>query len=115
MGSQPLDAKLRDSHGLLQLAGQVVVDLAIMTLVYLPMFYLFKTLFFGDCHAAACVGQTKAKFLGNFAADFPALVKCWGPADLACFSVPLYLRIPIRHLVSFCWTIYFSFVRGSSH
>ena len=40
------------------------------------------------------------------------LVRVWLPADLVCFSVPLYLRLPVRHVVSFVWTAYLSFARG---
>ena len=62
--------------------------------------------------------------------------RVWGPADLVCFSVPLWLRLPVRHarvpavaltlrgeqtqtqtapeVVSFVWTAYLSFARGAN-
>lgn len=40
--------------------------------------------------------------------------RVWGPADLLCFSVPLWLRLPVRHVISFAWTAYLSFVRGAN-
>ena len=50
----------------------------------------------------------------NIAKDGYDIVRVWAPADLICFSVPLYLRLPIRHIVSFVWTAYLSFVRGGA-
>ena len=112
--SQPLAAKLRDGEGLVQLALQIAVNLTVLSCVYLPTFYLFKALFFSSCGVVGCLSDTWRVYTENLESDLPALIKCWGPADLVCFSVPLYLRIPIRHLVSFCWTIYLSLARGSA-
>ena len=111
--SQSLGAKLRDAEGLVQLAFQIAVNLTVLSCVYLPTFYLFKALFFSDCAVPlGCFADTWRVYTENLESDLPALIKCWGPADLVCFSVPLYLRIPIRHVVSFCWTIYFSIVQS---
>ena len=110
--SQSLEKKLKDTEGLVQLAMQIALNLTILSCVYLPTFYLFKAVFFGDCGLASCFGDSWGTYRENFDNDLPALLKCWGPADLVCFSVPLYLRIPIRHVVSFCWTIYFSIVQS---
>ena len=49
----------------------------------------------------------------NFRKDAQDVLMVWGPADLVCFSVPLYLRLPVRHIVSFVWTAYLSFARGA--
>ena len=110
--SQSLEKKLKDTEGLVQLAMQIVLNLTILSCVYLPTFYLFKQVFFGDSDLLSSFGETWTTYTSNFETDLPALFKCWGPADLVCFSVPLYLRIPIRHVVSFCWTIYFSMVQS---
>jgi hypothetical protein len=41
-------------------------------------------------------------FQANFAKDeFFDLILVWLPADHICLSVPLYLRLPVRHVVSF--------------
>lgn len=113
--SQSFAAKLEDTEGLIQLAAQIVVNLTILACIYLPTFYLFKAVFFSDCgFPLGCCESTWKTYTTNLGTDLPALLKCWGPADLVCFSVPLYLRIPIRHLVSFCWTIYLSLSRGAN-
>ena len=49
----------------------------------------------------------------KFSKDAAEVVKVWGPADALCFSVPLYLRLPIRHIFSFVWTAYLSLLRGA--
>jgi|TARA_B100000475_G_scaffold93693_1_gene67876 hypothetical protein len=112
--SESLAEKARDVDGLVQLAFQIALNLTILSVVYLPTFYLFKALFFSDCGLASCFSDAWATYTSNLETDLPALIRCWAPADLVCFSVPLYLRIPIRHLVSFCWTIYLSLARGSA-
>ena len=106
--------KLKDSEGLFQLALQIALNLTILSVIYLPTFYLFKAVFFSDCGPVSCFSDSWNVYTTNLPTDLPALIKCWGPADLICFSVPLYLRIPIRHLVSFCWTIYLSLSRGKN-
>ena len=103
---------MKDTEGLVQLAMQIALNLTILSCVYLPTFYLFKAVFFGDCSLMSCFGDSWGTYTENFENDLAPLLKCWGPADLLCFSVPLYLRIPIRHVVSFCWTIYFSIVQS---
>ena len=112
--SESLAEKAKDVDGLVQLAFQIALNLTILSVVYLPTFYLFKALFFSDCGLASCFSDAWATYTSNLETDLPALIRCWAPADLVCFSVPLYLRIPIRHLVSFCWTIYLSLARGSA-
>jgi hypothetical protein len=61
----------------------------------------------------AWVSSGLAGYNKNWTKDVSDLVMVWAPADLVCFSVPLWLRLPVRHIVSFVWTAYLSFVRGS--
>lgn len=113
--SQSWAQKARDTNGLISLACQTMVDMVVLTFVYLPTFYIFKASVFGACSSPyACIEEGYGKFLTNLKADVPALLKCWIPADLLCFSVPLHLRLPIRHVWSFFWTIYLSLMRGSA-
>jgi hypothetical protein len=41
------------------------------------------------------------------------MIKLWGPSDCVQFVLPLHIRMPFRHAVSFFWTAYVSFTRGS--
>lgn len=111
--SQSMDEKLRDGPGLQALAAQTALDLAVLTLIYLPTFYIFKaSVFSGSVNPSVWVSNGLDSFQANFAKDEFDLIRVWLPADLVCFSVPLYLRLPVRHVVSFVWTAYLSFARG---
>jgi hypothetical protein len=118
--SQPLAEKLQDIPGLKALGAQTGLDLTVLTLVYLPTFYIFKASVFsssgggsaGFLDPSVWVTTGMDNYLTNFSKDEADLIKVWLPADLVCFSVPLYLRLPVRHIVSFVWTAYLSFSRG---
>ncbi|KAL3798038.1 hypothetical protein HJC23_012329 [Cyclotella cryptica] len=111
--SQPWEDKLKDREGLVNLAAQTALDLGVLTLVYLPTFYIFKAgVFSGSSDPSMWVSQGIENYSANFAKDEFDLIRVWAPADLVCFSVPLYLRLPVRHVVSFVWTAYLSFSRG---
>jgi hypothetical protein len=110
----PWASKLTDVAGLRSLAGQVVADLTVMVFVYLPTFYAFKEFVFGKTWSPVdwvCDGI--GKYQNNWSKDVYDVLRVWGPTDLVCFSVPMYLRLPVRHIVSFVWTAYLSFMRGS--
>ena len=112
--SQPWAAKLSDVPGLISLAGQCAIDIGVLSLLYLPTFYCFKEFVYSDSWSPMgwFTGGT-SKWMNNFSKDVPDVFKVWLPADLVCFSVPLFLRLPVRHVVSFVWTAYLSFVRGA--
>ena len=105
--------KLRDTEGLKSLAAQTALDLLVLTAMYLPAFYIFKaSVFEGTLDPSVWFSVGSDNYLHNFSKDEFDLVRVWFPADLVCFSVALYLRLPVRHIVSFVWTAYLSFARG---
>jgi len=111
--SQPWKDKLQDQEGLKALAAQTALDLTVLTLIYLPTFYIFKAgVFSGSMDPSVWTSTGIENYQHNFAKDEFDLLRVWFPADLVCFSVPLYLRLPVRHIVSFVWTAYLSFARG---
>ena len=111
--SQPWGDKLKDVPGLKALAAQTGLDLTVLTLVYLPTFYIFKaSVFSGSVDPSVWFSTGISTYQSNFSSDEADLIKVWLPADIVCFSVPLYLRLPVRHIVSFGWTAYLSFARG---
>ena len=110
---QSWSKKLQDKEGLINLSLQTALDLAVLTVIYLPTFYIFKaSVFSGSSDPSLWVSTGIDNYTTNFAKDEVDLIKVWLPADLICFSVPLYLRLPVRHVVSFVWTAYLSFARG---
>ncbi|KAL9179355.1 hypothetical protein ACHAXT_008645 [Thalassiosira profunda] len=111
--SQPWGEKIKDTEGLKSLAAQTAVDLTVLTLIYLPTFYVFKAgVFSGSTDPSVWLSTGLENYSTNFSKDEFDLIRVWAPADLVCFSVPLYLRLPVRHVVSFVWTAYLSFSRG---
>lgn len=105
--------KLQDMPGLKALGAQTGLDLSVLTLIYLPTFYIFKaSIFSASVDPSAWFETGIDNYQMNFSKDEADLLKVWLPADLVCFSVPLYLRLPVRHVVSFIWTAYLSFARG---
>jgi len=111
--TQTWSEKVTDGPGLRALAAQTALDLTVLTLIYLPTFYIFKAgVFSGSMDPSVWTQTGLDNYQANFAKDEFDLVRVWLPADLVCFSVPLYLRLPTRHIVSFVWTAYLSFARG---
>eukprot|EP00577_Skeletonema_sp_RCC1716_P018709 CAMPEP_0113375260 /NCGR_PEP_ID=MMETSP0013_2-20120614/2011_1 /TAXON_ID=2843 ORGANISM="Skeletonema costatum, Strain 1716" /NCGR_SAMPLE_ID=MMETSP0013_2 /ASSEMBLY_ACC=CAM_ASM_000158 /LENGTH=268 /DNA_ID=CAMNT_0000257283 /DNA_START=109 /DNA_END=915 /DNA_ORIENTATION=+ /assembly_acc=CAM_ASM_000158 len=111
--SQSWGDKLKDTEGLKSLFAQTALDLTVLTFIYLPTFYVFKAgVFSGSADPAVWLSSGLDSYTTNFSKDEFDLVRVWAPADLVCFSVPLYLRLPVRHVVSFVWTAYLSFSRG---
>lgn len=105
--------KIKDKDGLQALLAQTALDLGVLTLAYLPCFYIFKAaLFDGSMDPLDWFSNGVGKYQANFAKDEFDVLRVWLPADLVCFSVPLYLRMPVRHVVSFAWTAYLSLARG---
>ena len=111
--SQSWGDKLQDGPGLKALAAQTALDLGVLTAIYLPTFYIFKaSVFSGSLDPSVWFQSGVSNYQMNFVKDEFDLIRVWLPADLVCFSVPLYLRLPVRHVVSFVWTAYLSFSRG---
>ena len=111
--SQPWSEKLKDIPGLKALGAQTGLDLTVLTLLYLPTFYIFKaSIFSGSMDASVWFSSGVDSYVSNLSQDEDDLLKVWLPADIVCFSVPLYLRLPVRQIVGFGWTAYLSFTRG---
>jgi hypothetical protein len=109
--------KLKDGPGMASAAKQVAFDLLIhLPLMYFPAFYTVKELVQGNSYNPVdWVVNGCTKYYNNMTTDLTKLWALWGPADIILFSVPMYLRMPLRHIVSLGWTSYLSFLRGSAH
>lgn len=111
--NQSWGEKVKDKQGLKDLAAQTTLDLIVLATCYLPAFYIFKAgLFSGSADPSVWASTGIENYTANFSKDEYDALRVWFPADLVCFSVPLYQRLPVRHVVSFLWTIYLSFARG---
>ena len=110
----PFKEKLKHTAGMKDAAKMVLFDVFVhMPMMYFPAYYTIKESIFGDSWSPitwATTGLTK--YYKNFYDDFTAMAKLWGPSDCVQFVLPLHLRMPFRHAVSFFWTSYVSFTRG---
>jgi hypothetical protein len=106
--------KLKDTEGLKDVAKQIVFDVGIhLPFMYYPTFYTVKQMVQGDSvNPAIAIPRGIEQYSNNFVADNKAMLMVWAPADVIIFTVPLWLRLPVRHIVSLGWTCYLSFVRG---
>ena len=99
------------------LARQVLFDVGVhLPFMYYPTFYAVKQMVQGDSiNPAVAVPRGLSLYSENFITDNKAMLAVWLPADIVVFSVPLWLRLPLRHVVSLGWTAYLSFLRGDAH
>ena len=75
---------------------QTALDLSVLMLIYLPTFYIFKaSVFSGTLDPSVWVPSGFDTYTTNFAKDEIELLAVLFPANLVCFSVPLYLRLPV--------------------
>ncbi|KAL3903053.1 MAG: hypothetical protein SGARI_005552 [Bacillariaceae sp.] len=82
--SQSLQDKLQDIPGLKALGAQTGLDLTVLTLVYLPTFYVFKAgVFSGSMDPSVWFSTGIDNFTTNFSKDEADLLKVWLPADLS--------------------------------
>lgn len=118
----PFGKKLRDFDGLKALAGQVALDVGVITpLIYYPVFYVFKESVQGDTGVEASqrgatdiINAAFTKYTSNAKEDVVTFAKLWIPGDLVIYSFPIWLRLPLNHGLSFVWTCILSVMRGES-
>jgi hypothetical protein len=107
--------KLRYPAGILDAAKMVVFDITIhLPCLYFPTYYAVKEFVGGDSwNPIDWVVDGVTKYRVNMVDDITAMVKLWGPSDCIQFVLPIHIRMPFRHMVSFFWTAYVSFTRGA--
>jgi len=111
----PLVMKLKDQTGMIDMAGQVLVDNIIFeVLLYFPVFYVLKSVLQGTGSMASNAQTGLNKYWNNIVTD--NLISCavWVPCDVVIFACPMYLRMPLEHGVSFGWTMFISAMRGAA-
>ena len=111
----PFAEKLKDTAGLLDAGKMVVFDIFIhLPVMYFPTYYAVKEFVGGHSwNPADWVKDGVTKYIRNSKEDLTAMVKLWLPSDCVQFVLPVHIRLPFRHVVSFFWTAYVSFTRGA--
>jgi len=107
--------KLKDTAGMKDALKMVLFDVTIhLPIIYFPTYYTIKEFITGSSwNPGVWVKDGVTKYWGNKSADLSAMIKLWGPCDCIQFVLPIHIRLPFRHFVSFFWTAYVSFTRGA--
>lgn len=112
--NSPLEMKLRDQTGMIDMAGQIFVDnFVFAAMIYFPAFYMIKAVVQGSGSLPVRIQTGLTKYRANWMADNMASCMLWMPLDVIIFACPMYLRMPMEHAVSFGWTMFISAMRGS--
>jgi hypothetical protein len=111
----PFRDKLHNVPGMLDAGKMVLFDIVVhLPMLYFPTYYTVKELVYGTTwNPLDWVKDGAAKYSKNLHEDLTAMVQLWGPSDCVQFVLPVHIRMPFRHIVSFFWTAYVSFTRGS--
>ena len=112
----PFVEKLKDTAGMLDALKMVVFDVVVhLPIIYFPTYYTVKEFVYSKSYNPLDWIQTGCTaYYANLSEDLTAMIQLWGPADCIQFVLPMHIRLPFRHLVSFFWTAYVSFTRGSA-
>lgn len=107
--------KLKDTAGILDAGKMVLFDIFVhLPILYFPTYYTVKEFVSGESYSPMdWVTTGVSKYQKNMKEDLTAMVQLWGPSDCVQFVLPIHIRMPFRHLVSFFWTAYVSFTRGA--
>jgi len=112
----PFAEKLKDTAGIMDAAKMVVFDVTVhLPLIYFPTYYTVKEFVYGQSwNPAEWAMNGVSQYTKNAKDDLTAMIKLWGPSDCIQFVLPVHIRLPFRHIVSFFWTAYVSFTRGGA-
>jgi hypothetical protein len=107
--------KIKDTAGMMEAGKMVLFDVIVhLPMIYFPAYYTVKEFVSGKSwNPVDWAKDGCTKYYGNIKEDLTAMISLWGPSDCVQFVLPMYIRMPFRHLVSFFWTAYVSYTRGS--
>jgi hypothetical protein len=107
--------KLKDTAGIIDAGKMVIFDIMVhLPIIYFPTYYSVKELVGGNSwNPMHWVKDGVTKYSNNAKEDLTAMLQLWLPSDCIQFVLPVHIRLPFRHVVSFFWTAYVSFTRGA--
>lgn len=112
----PLRKKLQNRAGIKMLFAQIALDFVmIQPFMYFPVFYGFKSIVDEPDESQRHLSRIARSFENwktNFVSDNVGMMAFWLPADIVIYSVPLWLRLPLNHGISFAWCCILSIFRG---
>ena len=118
--AMPLAQRLRDFHGMRQLATMVAIDqLVYHPACYFPVFYTFQEILHLDPDGAlrdvlAIPGRAFESWKKNVFTDLKALWCIFVPVSVVqCSMVPVHLRVQFVATVGFVWSVVLSAMHGN--
>eukprot|EP00928_Gymnodinium_smaydae_P047554 TRINITY_DN31746_c0_g1_i1.p1 TRINITY_DN31746_c0_g1~~TRINITY_DN31746_c0_g1_i1.p1 ORF type:complete len:282 (-),score=29.89 TRINITY_DN31746_c0_g1_i1:18-863(-) len=113
--NEPVDMKLTDYPGQVHYFLQVMLDNFVhFVVLYIPTFYVLKEVVQGSSLLRLNTYiEGLNRYRDNITVDCLCCWMVWVPGDLIVFAVPMWLRMPVNHLISFMWTIVLSYLRGA--
>lgn len=118
----PLRQKLLDFQGLQHVIQQICfVNFLYTPFMFFPLFYSFQIAIAESPavrSASACppifgmASTVLERYRRNAWDDLTATWRIWFPGFAVCFSVPLWLRMPVNHGISFMYVMLLSIMRG---
>jgi hypothetical protein len=110
----PMKDKLKDRAGQIDLIKQTALDNFVhYTFIYFPVFYTLKEMMQGDGFDASTVQRGLAKYWKNCVTDNLYMWSLWVPGDLLVYACPIWMRLPLNHVISLAWTMILSGLRGN--
>merc|ERR1719336_1600981 len=98
--------------GQADLLKQVFLDnFLVAVFLYFPVFYTVKAMMQDGNYSLDAVRSGIKKYRKNFKQDNLASCSVWIPLDLLAFSVPMFVRLPLDHTISFGLTMIISYMR----
>mmetsp|Transcript_148161 Transcript_148161/g.283931 ORF Transcript_148161/g.283931 Transcript_148161/m.283931 type:complete len:291 (+) Transcript_148161:65-937(+) len=114
--NEPWSEKLHDRIGQEEWVGQVFVSVFIFSVFfYFPAFYIIKAMVQESTSVKCRIHSALSKYWKNIVTDNLCGASVWIIADLAIYAQPIYLRMPLAHMISFGWTMFISFLRGANY
>ena len=108
-----LAARLRDRDGLKALAGQTFLgNFVHIPFLFFPAFYLTQEVVQRGSEASATAALRR--YATNCADDLYSAWVIWIPGHAVFFSLPVWLRLPTNHAMSFAFVCVLSLMRGSA-
>mmetsp|Transcript_11834 Transcript_11834/g.18327 ORF Transcript_11834/g.18327 Transcript_11834/m.18327 type:complete len:247 (+) Transcript_11834:344-1084(+) len=114
-GQLSFSRKLKYKAGIRDAIKMIAFDVIIHSpMFYFPTYYTVKESI-GGCKwdPSEWVVDGVEKYRKNMLEDLTAMVTVTIPSDCIQVVLPIHMRMVVRHFISFFWTSYISFSRGS--
>mmetsp|Transcript_33791 Transcript_33791/g.61286 ORF Transcript_33791/g.61286 Transcript_33791/m.61286 type:complete len:219 (-) Transcript_33791:95-751(-) len=110
-----LRMRLADTDGLKDLVKQTLLINFGVCPVFYPFFYVFQDYaqnISPHLDTPSRVSEALGRWIANAKTDYFVMWGMWLPGHLITFAVPLWIRMPLTHSISFLFFVTLSILRG---